>query len=133
MAHALWVVGALVVAGVLVWLKMWPKVVAILAFVVGLNASGWTRGWLTLAVQWLSGWGGWLFAKLLGLSARDVAMAIPAVIGLVLFIIVVRHMWPRKGKASLVTAVAAFTLPMLWPALVVGLEVLSPGITRGGA
>jgi uncharacterized membrane protein YeaQ/YmgE (transglycosylase-associated protein family) len=133
MAHALWVVGALVIAGVLVWLKMWPKVVAVLAFVVGLNASGWARGWLTQAIQWVSGWGGWLLSKLLGLSKTDVAAAVPAVIGAVLFIVVLRHMWPKKGHASLLTAAAAFALPMLWPALVAGLEVLSPGITRGGA
>lgn len=127
------VIGAGVLAGVFVWLKMWPKLVAVLAFVVGVNIGGWTEQWLLAAVNFAADKVGWALSKVTGFPPTQVAAAIPAVIGAVLLIVVVRHMWPKKGSATLTTAAAAFALPMLWPAFVAGLETLSPGITGGGA
>jgi hypothetical protein len=125
--------AALTIGGLLIWLKATPRIVVALAFFVGLNLGGWLRKWIALGVDLGAKQIGHFGADLVGKPADALSAAVPAVIGLGLLIIVVRQVWPKKGKPTLVTAAAALALPMFWSAMVAGMNTVSAGATAGGA
>ncbi|GAA1707639.1 hypothetical protein GCM10009765_66400 [Fodinicola feengrottensis] len=97
---------ALALAGVLFYLKIFKKTTAALTLVGGTAITGGIGGHiLTSAVSWTSTMVGHVTATVVGI-------AVPFVLSLVLTVIYIHDMWPKKG-AKTRTAGIGLVLPIL--------------------
>jgi hypothetical protein len=98
------------IGGVLHFYGLLPRIVALLAMVVGLGINGWTGGWLHKAGTWagthLSTW-----------TTKTVGAGLPGLLALVLLIIVVIQLVPRLGSPNRFTPVFAIALVVMLPLL----------------
>lgn len=97
---------ALAVGLVLMWLRVAPKLVALLMLAAGGAITGGFVG--SLLERGAQG----AFSLVGSVTSAAVGVAVPAVLAIVAAIIVVHDLWPKHG-ANRVTAVLAFALPVL--------------------
>lgn len=97
---------ALAVGLVLMWLKVMPKIVALLMLAAGGAITGGFVG--NLLARGAEG----AFGLVGSLTSAAVGVAVPAVLAIAAAIVVVHDLWP-KHNANRITAVLAFALPVL--------------------
>lgn len=98
------------IGGVLWFYGRLPRLVALLAMVVGLGVNGWVGGWLHTG-------GTWAGNQLAHWTTQTVGAGLPGLIAIVLLMIVVIHMIPRLGSPNRFTPAFALALVLMLPLL----------------
>lgn len=110
MSAALTALIAGAIGGVLYFYGLLPRLVALLAIVVGLGINGWTGGWLHKA-------GAWSGHQLSHWTTKAVGAGLPGLLALVLLMIVVIQLVPRFGSPNRFTPAFALALVLMLPLL----------------
>lgn len=98
------------IGGVLYYYGLLPRVVALLAMVVGLGVNGWTGDWLQKA-------GAWTGNQLADWTTKAVGAGLPGLLALVLLMIVVIQLVPQLGAPNRYTPAFALALVVMLPLL----------------
>jgi hypothetical protein len=98
------------IGGVLYYYGLLPRVVALLAMVVGLGVNGWTGDWLHKA-------GAWTGNQLSHWTTKAVGAGLPGILALVLLMIVVIQLVPKLGSPNRFTPACALALVVMLPLL----------------
>src|ERR1700753_1477956 len=110
MTAAMTALIAAAIGGVLWFYGRLPRIVALLAMVVGLGVNGWVGGWLHTA-------GSWTGNQLAPWTTQAVGAGLPGLIAIVLLMIVVIHLVPRLGSPNRFTPAFALALVLMLPLL----------------
>jgi hypothetical protein len=106
MTSSVTAVIALAIAGVLMWKKKFPKLVAFLTLVAGASITGGLiSGWMQATVDWIS--------RIVGaVTSQAFGVAVPAVMTVIMVLVYVLDMWP-KHTPTRITAIIGLFLPLV--------------------
>ena len=98
------------IGGVLYYYGLLPRIVSVLAMVVGLGVNGWTGEWLSKA-------GAWIGTQLSDWTTKAVGAGLPGLLAVVLLMIVVIQLVPKFGAPNRFTPAFALALVVMLPLL----------------